>query len=163
MDAVQLTLLGRTLMGLGVQAMPQSGFSRLPPSVRLVLVDAFSNPGSSIREITERTGLPQSLVSEAVGRLKNAGALITGQDPGDRRRTLVRPAPEVWARLPDIPSNSIETVLAEALESDDPADVTEVIAALEFLMRRLAPAAYARFQAGPDAEPRSAADPGEGR
>src|SRR5580693_7809367 len=61
----------------------------LPTGPSLVLRDVFAHPGSSITDITARTGLPQSYVSESVARLRSQGILETSADPADRRRTLV--------------------------------------------------------------------------
>ena len=82
MNGLELFLLGRTLMKLGEEAMPPGGLDQMTPSVRSVLVDTFSNPGSSVSEITERTGFPQSHVSASIARLR--GTLLT---PGSRSRT----------------------------------------------------------------------------
>ncbi|MGR6998558.1 hypothetical protein ACU686_11480 [Yinghuangia aomiensis] len=46
-----------------------------------------------------RTGLPQSQVSTAIARLKDVGAVETGPDPQDRRRTRVRHAAAVSDRV----------------------------------------------------------------
>ena len=88
-NGAELFLLGRRLMKIGVAAIPSSGFRDLPASVRMVLVDALENPGSTIGQIVERTGFPQSHVSAAVARLREDGVLTTKVDPVDRRRTLV--------------------------------------------------------------------------
>ena len=99
MNALELFLLGRKLMKLGEQAIPTTaGFHQLPTSVRSILIDVFEHPNSSVGEITTRTGFPQSHVSAAVARLREGGALVTTVDPNDRRRTLVRPSPEVPRR-----------------------------------------------------------------
>ena len=41
-------------------------------------------------DVTARTGLPQSYVSESVARLRDQGIVETSADPADGRRTLVR-------------------------------------------------------------------------
>jgi DNA-binding transcriptional ArsR family regulator len=90
MEALDLILLGRQLMKIGEQAMRGSQTEALPTGQSLVLRDVFANPGSSITQIAARTDLPQSYVSESVGRLRERGMLVTAVDPGDGRRTLVR-------------------------------------------------------------------------
>jgi hypothetical protein len=65
-----------------------------PTIAGLVLADVFAHPGSSISEITARTGMPQSHVSETVARLREQGTVESFPDPADRRRTRQRAAPE---------------------------------------------------------------------
>src|SRR6266542_7049232 len=140
MNALELFLLGRKLMKLGEQAIPTTaGFHQLPTSVRSILIDVFEHPNSSVGEITTRTGFPQSHVSAAVARLREGGALVTTVDPNDRRRTLVRPSPEVPRRAARLVSAPIDGALAAALGTQDPGEVGEVVAALEALAQRLAP------------------------
>ncbi len=140
MNGPELFLLGRKLMKLGEEATPSSsGWRRMPTSVRSVLVDAYEHPGSSISEITERTGFPQSHVSASVARLREAGALISTTDPADRRRTLVSPNPEVVRNVPHLEWTPVDAVLARAIQGGDPAEVPEAVAALELLARLLTP------------------------
>ena len=142
MNGLQLFLLGRKLMKLGEEALPPSGFQRLPTSVRSVLVDVYEHPGSSVSEITERTGFPQSHVSASVARLRDNGGVITTADPADRRRTLVSPNPEVIrSGLPSMPWVPVDEMLPQAIGSDDPGQVAEAVAALELLARLLTPRA----------------------
>jgi hypothetical protein len=74
MNGPELFRLGRRLMKLGVRALPPSEFRDLPISVRIVLVDVFEHPDTTIGQIVERTGFPQSHVSSSVARLRTAGA-----------------------------------------------------------------------------------------
>jgi DNA-binding MarR family transcriptional regulator len=138
MNGLELFLLGRKLMKVGQEAMPRSGFRRLPASVQSIIVDVFEHPHSSIGEITTRTGFPQSHVSTSVARLQKAGALVTEVDKGDRRRTLVMPAPAVVDALASTDlaaqvSASIDDALAKAVGTSDPLRVKELVAALETL------------------------------
>lgn len=151
MNALELFLLGRKLMKLGEQAIPTTaGFHQLPTSVRSILIDVFEHPNSSIGEITTRTGFPQSHVSAAVARLREGGALVTTVDPNDRRRTLVRPAPEIPRRAAPLVSAPIDGALAAALGNTDPGEVEQVVAALEALAQRLAPSQAQRPGGLPD-------------
>jgi hypothetical protein len=138
-NGLELFLLGRKLMKLGEEAMPASGFQQMPASVRSVLVDVYTHPGSSISEIMTRTGFPQSHVSAAVASLSEKGGVITSTDPADRRRTLVSPNPEVSLGLPALKWVPVDDVLAQAIGTGDPGQVGEVIAALELLARILTP------------------------
>ena len=147
MNGLELYLLGRKLMKLGEEAIPPSGFHQIPTSVRSVLVDVYEHPGSSVSEITARTGFPQSHVSASVARLREAGGLITTTDPTDRRRTLVSPNPEVRRGLPSLAWMPVDAVLARAIGTGDPGQTAEAVAALELLARLLTPDAPVRLPA----------------
>lgn len=149
MNGLELFLLGRKLMKLGEEAIPPSGFHQVPTSVRSVLVDVYEHPGSTIGEITARTGFPQSHVSASVTRLREAGGLITTTDPVDRRRTLVSPNPEVRRGMPAMPWVPVDAVLARAIGTGDPGQAAEAVAALALLARLLTPDALARQPSSP--------------
>jgi SAM-dependent methyltransferase len=136
-NGLQLCLLGRKLMKIGEEALPGAGFHQLPASVRLVLLDVFEHPNSSVREITARVGFPESHVSAAVARLRDGGAVETAADPQDRRRTLVRPSPEVRQQAAHHSADPIDGALAAALGTDDPTEIGPAVAAIEELARRL--------------------------
>ncbi len=147
MDGVELFLLGRTLMKIGEEALPTEGIGSQTTSVRTVLIvvsDVRTHPGSAVGEIAARTGLPQSAVSGAVARLREAGAVVTEPDPVDRRRSLIQPAPEVSGRVAEVRAAPIDTALAAAL--DDPARTAEVHALLEQLAQHLTPQAITRLR-----------------
>ncbi|MFI0446909.1 MarR family winged helix-turn-helix transcriptional regulator [Actinomadura sp. 6N118] len=149
MNGVELFLLGRTLMKIGEEALPTEGIGRHSTSVRTVLIvvsDVRAHPGSAVGEIAARTGLPQSAVSGAVARLREAGAITTEPDPRDRRRLLIQPAPEASSRVEAIRSTSIDTALAAALDTDDPQRVAEIAALLDELARHLTPQALTRLR-----------------
>jgi len=144
MNGLELFLLGRKLMKLGEEAIPPSRFHQVPTSVRSVLVDVYEHPGSSVSEITARTGFPQSHVSASVRRLREAGGVITATDPTDRRRTLVSPNPQVRRGLSSMSWEPVDTLLARAIGTGDPADAADAVAALELLARLLIPDAPAQ-------------------
>ncbi|GGV30961.1 hypothetical protein GCM10010182_62800 [Actinomadura cremea] len=149
MDAVELFLLGRTLMKIGEEALPTEGIGRHSTSVRTVLIvvsDVRAHPGSAVGQIATRTGLPQSAVSAAVARLRDAGAVTTEPDPRDRRRVRVHPASQPSARVEEVRSSPIDTALATALDTDDPQRVTEIVSLLEELARHLTPQAVTRLR-----------------
>jgi DNA-binding MarR family transcriptional regulator len=133
---MSLYLLGRKLMQIAERTLPTG---KRVASTRLVFVDVAYHPNSSITEITERTGFPQSLVSTAVARLRDTGLLETRPDPLDRRRTLVRTTPalkEVEGRLRQV---SIDEVIAKELPPEHEEELTNVITALNLLSRLLTP------------------------
>ncbi len=147
-NGAELFLLGRVLMKIGEDALPEppGGEGRYAGSARLVLIvagDIAAHPDSAVGEIAARTGLPQSQVSTAVARLKEAGSVVAVPDPADRRRVLVRPAAEASERVAEVRATRIEGALAAALGSDDPQRLREVTEALEVLARTLMPASRA--------------------
>ena len=137
MDALELYVLGRRLAKLGEAALEGPGAQRLPPAVALVLGDVLTHPESSISQITERTGFPQSYVSKSVGQLRELKVVETVADPADGRRTLVRATRTSAKRIGQRAKAPFDDLLREAL--DDPEELDEVRAALEVLAARLVP------------------------
>ncbi|MEU4744892.1 helix-turn-helix domain-containing protein [Actinosynnema sp. NPDC023658] len=164
MNGVALFLLGRTLMKIGEEAMPapvddgkpRSGSTRL---VLIVLSDIVEHPDSSIGEIVERTGLPQSQVSTAVARLRETGSLDTRPDPADRRRVLVRQAEHLSDRVAQVRGSTVDDALAAALGTDDRRRVAEVSALLDALAAHLTPLAGRAARAASDGVDRGSAEP----
>ena len=109
----------------------------LPAGPSLVLRDVFVHPGSSIGDITARTGLPQSYVSESVAKLRGQGILETSADPGDGRRTLVRVSAQHPRTVAAKGSAPVDAALTAAL--GNPAGAAEIIATLTVLAERLRP------------------------
>lgn len=109
------------------------------------------HPGSAVGEIAARTGPPQSLVSTAVARLKEADAVVTAADPADRRCLLARQAPQLSARVAEVRSGSVDEAPASALGAHAPEALDEVRCALDVLARHLSPGA-ARAH-GPESAP----------
>jgi DNA-binding MarR family transcriptional regulator len=137
MNATGLLLLSRKLMQIAEAALPQN--NKPPTSVRLVLIDVAYHPGSSITEITDRTGFPQSLVSMSVAKLRDLGVVATEPDPTDRRRTLVRPTTRMQTMAQGRGETSIEAALTNALAVADDGQLTAALAALDVLARLLVP------------------------
>jgi DNA-binding MarR family transcriptional regulator len=137
MDAIHLFLLGRKLTKIGEQALTGTGGSRLGAGGRLILEDVVTHPDSSIRDITDRTGFPQSHVSSTVAHLRDLGVLATAADPTDRRRTLVRTTEFYEQRAAERGSAPADSAIAAALSGLDPDVVAEVTAALDVLGRIL--------------------------
>jgi DNA-binding MarR family transcriptional regulator len=141
-NGVDLFLLGRALMKIGEDALPEppGGAAKYAGSTRMVLIvagDVAEHPQTAVGEIVARTGLPQSQISTAIARLKEAGAVHTTADPTDRRRALITPAPAIADRLAQIRAAPIEPALGTALDTDDPERVARVARLLEELAREL--------------------------
>ncbi len=125
-------------MKLAEEGLPGQGVNN---SARLVLLDIGANPGSSISEITARTGFPQSHVSTSVIKLRQFGVVRTEIDPRDRRRTLVWVVPNAIQRAHSRILSTADAAIAQALGHPPAAEVTEVMAALEMVAERLGPLA----------------------
>lgn len=152
MTPVQLFLLGRTLMKIGEEALPEP-VSPAGPAQRggtraalVVLSDVLGHQDTSVSEIAARTGLPQSQVSGAVARLKETGSLVSAPDPADGRRQLIRTASEVSERVTEVRAARIDGALAAALGTDDPETLRTVGEALDVLARHLTPEAAGRLR-----------------
>ncbi|WP_442816622.1 MarR family transcriptional regulator [Streptomyces sp. NBC_01304] len=158
MTGVELFLLGRTLMKIGEEALPQPEVGAAAGSgadgqhkggtraVMIVLSDVLTHPDTSVSAIASRTGLPQSQVSGAVARLKEAGSIETAPDPSDGRRQLIRQAAAVSKRVAEVRSSRIEEALATALGTHDADRLREVSDALDVLSRHLTPEAISRLR-----------------
>jgi DNA-binding MarR family transcriptional regulator len=98
-----------------------------------VLADVFAHLGSSISEITARTGMPQSHLSETVARLREQGTVESFPDPADRCRTLVRVSaqhPENVMRAALIPVDAALTAALGEVSPDEAADIIKALVAL---------------------------------
>ncbi|MFC9297987.1 MarR family transcriptional regulator [Streptomyces sp. NPDC057011] len=132
-------------MKLGEEALPEppGGSGQYAGSTRSVVIvagDIAAHPDTTVGETAQRTGLPQSQVSGAVARLKEAGSVETAPDPADRRRTLVRQAPAASARVAAVRaagSSKVEAALARALGESEAQHLPEVAEALELLSHHL--------------------------
>jgi DNA-binding MarR family transcriptional regulator len=112
-DALDLIVLGRQLTKIGEHALRGSTASQPSNGHALVLRDVFANPESSISEITVRTGLPQSYVSESVAALRQEGILEASPDSKDRRRRRVTVSPAHRRNVARRASTPIDAALAE--------------------------------------------------
>jgi len=156
MEALDLIVLGRQLARLGERAMrdddpDDNGVAALgatlPVGALIVMRDVLASPGSSITDITTRTGLPQSYVSESVNKLRVKGFAEITADPADRRRTLVRLSARHLERVARHSARNADEVLRSALGDVDEASARQFIGLLTdlaHLLRTETPAPAAR-------------------
>jgi DNA-binding MarR family transcriptional regulator len=142
-DGLRLYLLGRRLVQIAESSFSRAGNDPPPLGTTLVLQDIATHPGSSIGEITTRTGFPQSHVSNLVARFRSLGIVETTADPRDGRRTLVSATGELVRRASRRATSSIDADIAAAL--DDPAALERALSALRTLEELLIPDARARM------------------
>jgi DNA-binding MarR family transcriptional regulator len=139
MDALELIMLGRKLTKIGEEAMRGGQAPPLPAGHAMVLRDVLAHPGSSITDITARTGLAQSIVSKAISRFQDQGIVEVGADPTDGRRTLARVTTSHLGEVKRKSAAAADGVLAATLGEADPAAMAEIISSLEALAIRLRP------------------------
>jgi len=99
--------------------------------------DVLAHPGSSITDITARTGLPQSYVSESVNKLRVKGIAEISADPADRRRTLVRLTAKHLDQVARHSARDADDALRRALGSLEEDRMRQVLAMLTDLAGRL--------------------------
>ncbi|MYW66489.1 MarR family transcriptional regulator [Streptomyces sp. SID8379] len=154
MTPVELFLLGRTLMKIGEESLPEPAPGSGPSgqfrggtrAVLVVLSDVYAHDNTSVGAIAARTGLPQSQVSGAVARLKETGSVETAPDPADGRRQLIRQAAEASDRVAEVRTAGIDEALATALGGADAGRLREVTDALAVLSRHLTPESVSRLR-----------------
>ncbi len=125
-------------MKLAEEGLPGQGVNN---NIRFVLLDIGANPGSSITDITLRTGFPQSHVSTSVIKLRELGFVRTEVDPRDRRRTLVWVVPEAVKQASSRITSTADAAIGRSMGNPSAAEVAEVIGALEMVAERLGPLA----------------------
>jgi DNA-binding MarR family transcriptional regulator len=89
MRASELHRLARTLREIALEATGNVGSDRVNAGQLAVFEDIARHPGASIRDVTVRTGLAQSLVSRIVHTAASARALTITTDERDRRKVRV--------------------------------------------------------------------------
>lgn len=139
MLALDLVVLGRQLAKIGESVMRGSSRSPMPTGATLVLADVLAHPGSSINDITGRTVMPQSHVSEMVAQLVKQGRVESSPDPSDRRRTIVRASRSHLQDVAQAASVPVDAALLGALGDISHETAKEMIAVLEDLAGRLRP------------------------
>jgi DNA-binding MarR family transcriptional regulator len=109
------------------------GIESVPLHQRLILKHVLHHPGATILELSTRLSLAQSMVSTAVGALRQQGLVTTHIDPEDRRRLKVMPSEELetWARTRlHVELDTVLAPLLAELPTDDRACVLRALALL---------------------------------
>lgn len=117
MRAADLHRLARTLREVALRATGNTGEDRVNAGELAVLEDVARHPGSTVRDVTDRTGLAQSLVSRITRAMADAGALTIDADPQDRRRVRIALEERTRAMILDRAGGSIDAALAERTAS----------------------------------------------
>lgn len=114
MRAADLHRLARTLREIALRATENTGEDRVNAGELAVLEDIARYPKSTMRDITARTGLAQSLVSRITHAMADAGALTIEPDPSDRRKVRIDIAPRTRATILDRAGNTIKDAIADS-------------------------------------------------
>lgn len=131
MRASDLHRLARTLREIALEATGNTGGDRVNAGQLAVFEDVARHPGSSIGEITARTGLAQSLVSRIVHGARDEGALTVAVDERDRRKARVELSASTAAQAMRRAGNSAEAAIAAhtpALTPDQRAELLQHLA-----------------------------------
>jgi len=136
MNPMELFVLARRLTRIAVEAMPTEGLAPSSTSHALVMTvaaDLQEHAPTTITEIVKRTEFSQSQVSEAVARLRAAGAVEGATDTTDRRRTKLTVPALASPRSQQTANTSISPVLHQHFGADS-TRVGELLAALKALV-----------------------------
>ncbi|MDP9235514.1 MAG: MarR family winged helix-turn-helix transcriptional regulator [Actinomycetota bacterium] len=102
MEVGDLYYVGRKLKAYAERTLgaKPGDIEAVPLHHRLILKHVLGSPGATIQELSTRLSLAQSMVSTAVGALRNKGLVTSEVDPSDRRRVRVMPSEQLqkWAR-----------------------------------------------------------------
>ncbi|MFT4235900.1 MAG: MarR family transcriptional regulator [Microbacterium sp.] len=121
------------------------GEDRVNPGELAVLEDIADHPRSTIREITDRTGLAQILVSRIVHHMAETGALTVETDRMDKRKVRSEIASATREVIRERAGNSIESAVAAAtpaLTSEEQLELVRHLAAAAALLNRSSGRAY---------------------
>jgi Winged helix DNA-binding domain len=138
MDVRQLHRLGKRLSELSGLAAGAPGDITLTPGEEAVLEQAIEHPGSSIREIHDRTGFAQTHVSGSVVRLKKRGLLATAapapvgpRASAWRSSTRVRTTDQACQTIGRIQSRPVDKTVVQAV--GDPAKAKRAVTLMDEL------------------------------
>jgi DNA-binding MarR family transcriptional regulator len=128
--AAELHRLARLLREIALRATGNTGADRVNAGELAVLEDVARFPGSTIRDITDRTGLAQSLVSRITRAMAEAGALTVQPDPIDRRRVRIDLTPSTRAAVLGRAAGTIAAAVAESTPALTAAERAALVAHL---------------------------------
>jgi DNA-binding MarR family transcriptional regulator len=104
----------------------------LTAAQREVVLLVGRHPGRPVSEVARELGLAANTVSTIVSRLVALGLVVRTTDPDDRRVGRLSLSPSAQARA-DAARSRRRTVLAEALDALDPAQVAQIRAGVDAL------------------------------
>jgi DNA-binding MarR family transcriptional regulator len=112
MRAADLHRLARRVREIALLATDNTGDDRVNAGQLAVLEDIAHHPGSTISDVTRRTGLAQSLVSRITHAMAEAGAVTVSSDDTDRRKTRLELDPRTRAHILERAGNTVSAALA---------------------------------------------------
>ena len=108
------------------------GDDALTAAQREVVLLVGRRPGRPVSEVARELGLAANTVSTIVSRLVALGLVVRRTDPDDRRVGRLSLSPSAQARA-DAARSRRRTVLAEALDALDPAQIAQIRAGVDAL------------------------------
>lgn len=143
MDATDLYYLTRRLRALLEPQIEAVGTPSMSIPQQIVFRDVIEFAGSTVKAISERRHIAQSVVSKAIADGREMGLLSTKTDPTDRRRALTYPTPlltdTVYARLGTDVREILEPALAGMSSAQKESIVRSLAALLEGVKRNELP------------------------
>ena len=131
MRAAELHRLARILREIALDATGNTGADAVNAGQLAVLEDVARHPRSTVRDITDRTGLAQSLVSRIVHAVAVEGALTVEPDADDRRKVRVELSPATRSAILERASGGIDDALVTRTPDLHPERRSELTAHLE--------------------------------
>jgi DNA-binding MarR family transcriptional regulator len=127
MRAAELHRLARTLREIALEATGNTGEDHVNAGELAVMEDIARHPRSTVRDITVRTGLAQSLVSRIIHAAAAEGALTVQRDESDRRKVRV----DLTARTREAILERASGTVSDAITTSTPGLDAEERASLE--------------------------------
>jgi DNA-binding MarR family transcriptional regulator len=140
----RLSVLANTLSSTLASAYSRRFDLRIPEWRVLAVLGHY--PGSSARQLAERTAMDKVAVSRAVASLIQQGRILSRVDSRDRRRTLLRLSARGEALLTRIAplARAYEARLLESLDSKEKAQLAQLLDKLLDQAMQLHPATEER-------------------
>lgn len=136
----ELFRLARVLREVALDAARDPGEEPATEGLVVVADDLAHHDATTVGEVAGRTGIAQSLVSNVVAQLRDAGVVTTVVDERDRRRTRIHLAASVReGLLAERGQRDVEVALRQRfadLADDERAQLEETLRQLAVLIAR---------------------------
>lgn len=126
MNVAELHVLTRTLRDIMTAAAAADDESPAPGHVIAVVEDLKQHPATTARDIVNRTGIAQSMVSTTLAEMADAGLVTAERDPADGRRRVLSLTPAGRATLGKRGAKTVTAALTEAVADMDGDTAREV-------------------------------------
>jgi Winged helix-turn-helix DNA-binding len=133
MDSGRMHRLGKLLIQMSAALTGAPDEIALPQGEAVILQEVLEDPGISIKEIHDRTGLSQSHVAESMTRLKHRGMLVTDPPRGSawQSSTRVQASDSAMQTISDRQSRPVDEAVIRVV--NDPAKAGRAIRLMDEL------------------------------